>query len=82
MRFISFKTECPHCHVDGDIVVVAATLVKTGVRLSMHSKLYEDGFEVPDSDPDSKDSSTEDEVCRCLKCNREIELSELTLWRD
>ena len=79
MSFLSFKTECPHCHYDGDILVIAATLVRTGQRLTMHSQLRADGFEVPDSDPEAKDSSTTDELCRCLSCNREIELSALTI---
>jgi hypothetical protein len=73
----SFKVECPHCKFD-DLAVIGATLVATGEKLEMHSPLSADGFEVP-STVDLKDCSTEDETVRCMSCNHEFPLADITL---
>jgi len=75
--FESFKTECPGCKSD-DLAVVGATLVATGERLDMHSPLSADGFDLP-ADVDLKDCSTEDETVRCMFCNHEFPLADITL---
>jgi len=75
--FESFKTACPHCR-SNDLAVVGATLVATGERLEMHSPLSIDGYEVEGAE-DLKDASTEDETVRCMSCNHEFPLADITL---
>ena len=72
----SFGTQCPHCQVDGKLVVVEAVLSATGRKLKMNSPLHADGFEVPTN---AKDASTDDEVVHCGACGKRFSLSEVTL---
>lgn len=73
----SFKDTCPHCGSQ-DLVVVEATLVATGERLTMCSSLSVDGFSVPAPD-DLKDCSTEDEIVLCRQCGKKFPLADVTL---
>lgn len=74
----SFTTECPHCHQRGDLVVIEVELVANGKRLLCQAALEPDGFcfRLPAG---VKDGSTTDEVVRCLACNKEFPLTEVTL---
>jgi hypothetical protein len=72
----SFGTKCPHCKVDGKLVVVEAVLSATGRKLKMNSPLHADGFEVPTN---SRDASTDDEVVLCGACGVRFSLGEVTL---
>jgi len=74
--FASFRTACPHCGVDGKLIVVEAVLSVTGKKLHMRSPLSADGFEVSTN---SRDASTDEEVVRCGACGKRFSLSEVTL---
>lgn len=72
----NWSTVCPRCKEDGELFVIAVTLVATGERIEMFSPLYPDGFEVP---VDNDDASTEDELVECNACGARFSLGDLSL---
>ena len=76
--FKTFSTRCPYCGIDGNITIVEATLVCTGVVLHPNIPLRSDGFDVSyQDDPSEENLSTENERVLCNNCGTEFNLSDL-----
>ncbi len=82
-----FKTQCPRCDTDGDLVVINVVLVATDDPINVNAPLSTDGFDFTEALIGTvweflNDRSTEDELVECFSCHRRFELADLLVQEE